>query len=579
MTKPHSHSAGLQTSGVHVPATDGGRRAAMSARKVLLDGERKQMVQSGRDRVFVIAVVFICCFLVLALRLVDLTVFKSAEVSYARSQIRDESIDRAEITDRNGDVLATNLAVPSVFADTREVWDAYETATKLNGVFPELQLDRLIKRLSCGRAFVWIKRDITPKQQQEVHRLGLPGIGFRLASQRVYPNSAVAAHVLGYVDVDNRGIAGIERTMDDALQDLARDGQSLRLSIDLRAQHALTDELSKSMQQFDAKAAAGLIMDVHTGELLSMVSLPDFDPNQISKSNSDERFNRVTLGTYEMGSTFKTFTVAMALESGIANLNTRYDATTPIRVGRFSINDYHAENRWLSVSEVFQHSSNIGSARMAVQVGAAGQKDFLKSLGLLNKASVELPEIGTPMYPDRWGELSTMTISFGHGIAVTPVQLTTATAALVNGGTMVKPTLLKRSFKSNSNGRRVVSEKTSRQVRSLLRNVVQNGTGGKADVPLYDVGGKTGTAEKPGAKGYKRKALLSSFLGAFPMNDPKYVVFVMLDEPKGTKETYGYATGGWTAAPTVGNVIKRLGFLFPMDPVNVDEKPVLASFR
>lgn len=578
MTKLVPPKRTAQNSGVHVPSPDASRFSKIGASKVFLDGERKQMVKSGRDRVYFTAIVFVCCFVVLALRLIDLTVLQSAQTAHTRSHVSEDSIDRAEIRDRNGDVLATNLAVPSVFADTREIWDVYETASKLQSVFPSLKLETLIQRLSCGRAFVWIKRDITPKQQQDVHRLGLPGVGFRVASQRVYPNGNVAAHVLGYVDVDNQGIAGIEKTMDDALQDLAEADQSLDLAIDLRAQHALTDELSKSMQKFGAKAAAGLIMDVNSGEILSMVSLPDFDPNQIGKSEGNERFNRATLGTYEMGSTFKTFTVAMALESGFANINTRFDARTPIRIGRFSINDFHAENRWLSLSEVFLHSSNIGSARIATQIGAEGQQDFLRSLGLLEKASIELPEVGSPLYPDRWGEISTMTISFGHGIAVSPVQLSAATAALVNGGTIVKPTILKRSFKSKSKGKRVVSEETSFQVRNLLREVVQNGTGGKANVRLYDVGGKTGTAEKPGSKGYKRKALLSSFLGVFPMNDPKYVVFVMLDEPQGTKETFGYATGGWTAAPTVANVIRRLGFLFPMNPVIREGDTVLASY-
>ena len=575
MSLPHTDQKG---SGVHVPTRGSSRFTNKASNKVFLEGERKQMVQGSRDRVFVTAILFVCCFVVLGLRLVDLTVFKSAEATQARTYVRDESIDRAEITDRNGDVLATNLAVPSVFADSREIWDVQETAIKLKGVFPELNIARLTKRLSCGSAFVWIKRDITPKQQQEVHRLGLPGVGFRMASQRVYPNGSVAAHVLGYVDIDNHGIAGIEKTMDDALQDLAHDSQSLKLSLDLRAQHAMTDELVQAMDRFNAKAAAGLVMDVHTGEILSMVSLPDFDPNLIGESKSDQRFNRATLGTYEMGSTFKTFTVAMALDSGFATMNSRFDATTPIRVGRFSIRDYHAENRWLSLSEVFLHSSNIGSAKIATKMGAEAQQQFLRKLGLLSRAPVELPEVGAPLYPDRWGEISTMTISFGHGIAVSPVQLAAATSSLVNGGTIVKPTILKRSFKSNSKGRRIVSKKTSQQVRTLLRDVVQNGTGGKAAVAYYDVGGKTGTAEKPGKSGYKRKALLSSFLGAFPMNDPKYVVFVMLDEPQGTKETYGYATGGWTAAPTVANVIERLGFLFPMDPVTKEGKTVLASF-
>ena len=326
-------------------------------------------------------------------------------------------------------------------------------------------------------------------------------------------------------------------------------------------------ELSAAMETFQAKAAAGLILDVNSGELLSMVSLPDFDPHNSNAASDFAKFNRNTLGVYEMGSTFKSFTVANALDDGVVKLTDGFDATKPIKRARFMIRDSHPEARWLTVSEIYMHSSNIGTVQIADAVGVQRQQEFLSRLGLMDSLQVELPERASPLLPASWSGISSATVSFGHGMAVTPLHLARATAALVNGGVLQPVTLLKQGNGQVPQGTRVISERTSQDMRRLMRKVVEKGTGRKADVQGYLVGGKTGTAEKASAGGYDRDAMLSSFVSAFPMNDPKYLVLVVLDEPQGTKETFGYATAGWTAAPVVSRVISRLGPMMGLVPV------------
>jgi cell division protein FtsI (penicillin-binding protein 3) len=391
----------------------------------------------------------------------------------------------------------------------------------------------------------------------------LPGFGFRNEERRVYPYGATFAHVLGYTDTDGRGISGIEREYEHRL---GTEGEPVALSIDLRLQSILHDELVRATTNFSALGAAGVVMDVNTGEILALASLPDFDPNQPGQSLGESGFNRATKGVYEMGSTFKLFTTAMALDSGTVSLTDGYDATDPIRVARFTISDFHGKKRWLSVPEILTYSSNIGTAKMALDVGAARQKDYLSRFGLLSTPEVELPEVGGPLFPARWSDLSTMTISYGHGIAVSPLQLAAGVSALVNGGVMHQPTLMKVTDTDQPRGAQVISEQTSAFMRALMRKVVRDGTGEAANIKGYLVGGKTGTADKQKSGGYDVTALISSFVGVFPMTDPRYVVLVVVDEPKGTKETFGYATGGWVAAPSVGRVIERMGPLYGLAP-------------
>ncbi|MBT5458992.1 MAG: penicillin-binding protein 2, partial [Rhodospirillaceae bacterium] len=418
-----------------------------------------------------------------------------------------------------------------------------------------------------GRGFVWIKRHLTPQQQYKVNRLGIPGLDFQTEERRLYPSGALTAHLLGHTDIDSRGIMGIENQFDAVLSGRQA---PLRLSLDLRVQHAMRQELSRSMKEFRAVGAAGIVMDVRNGEVLSMVSLPDFDPNQPDQINDDARFNRATLGVYEMGSTFKIFTTAMVLDSGKITLRGGYDATKPIEVSRFTIRDFHAKKRWLSVPEIFMYSSNIGSVKMVLAVGSQVQRRFLSRIGMLAPSPVEIPEVGAPLVPSRWREINAMTIAFGHGLAVSPMQLVSGVSAMINGGVLYRPTLIKRPDGEPIIGKRVISEKTSEKVRRLLRLVVAHGTGRNAAAKGFLVGGKTGTAEKVVGRRYKTKALMSSFVGVFPMNAPRYVVFAMLDEPTGTKKTFGYATGGWVAAPVVGSVIKRVGPMLGVRPMDED---------
>lgn len=528
-------------------------------------------VEIGRNRLLITGALFAAAFTVVAIRLVDVTVLGERSTPHLaeRSGKTVHQTGRADIVDRNGILLATSLKTASLYANPRVIQNADEAAARLVDVLPELDESKTRQRLRGNRRFVWIKRHLTPRQQYEVNRLGIPGFEFQNEERRIYPAGKLASHLLGHTDVDSKGQMGIERKFDS---DLKNRQPALQLSLDTRVQHTLRRELSNSMALFSAVGAAGLVMDANNGEILGMVSLPDFDPNQLDTKNQEARFNRVTQGVYEMGSTFKIFTTAMALDLGKVTMKGGYDATKPIRVSRFVIRDYHAKRRWLSVPEIFMYSSNIGSAKMALHVGPTGQRDFLRKLGLLTPSPVELVEVGAPLVPRRWRDINAMTISFGHGIAVSPMQLVTSVAAMVNGGILYRPTLLKRPVGRPLIGERVINRETSEKIRRLLRLVVAHGTGGKGDASGYLVGGKTGTAEKVVGRRYKSKALMSSFIGAFPMNAPRYVVFAMLDEPSGTKETHGYATGGWVAAPVVGRVISRIGPMLGVRPVD-EEAP------
>ncbi len=533
--------------------------------RIDLEGNIKHALETGRNRLLVTGVVFMIAFVAISVRLVDLTVFGPgirppvAHVAAAAPSV----VNRADIVDRNGVILATSLPSASLFADPRDIMNAQDAAAKLVRVLPHLSRSEILAKLESGSRFVWLSRNLTPNQQFEVNKLGIPGLAFRQGERRVYPQGREAAHILGLTDIDGAGIAGIEKHFSNALKNAA---QPLQLSIDIRVQSLLRRQLTGAMTEFKARGAAGAILDVQTGEVMAMVSLPDFDPNMPATMLGDAGFNRATKGVYEMGSTFKLFTTAMALDSNTVGLKDGYDVSRPIQIARFTINDFHGKNRWLSVPEILIYSSNIGSAKMAMDVGAKAQKFYLDRLGLLRPSEIELPEIGLPQSPRRWGDISTMTIAYGHGISVSPLQVAGAVAALVNGGIRRPVSLLKHRGLEAPEGERVLSAKTSDKMRRLMRLVVTEGTGKNAAAAGYWVGGKTGTAEKQVAGGYAEKSLISSFVGAFPMNDPRYVVFAMLDEPEGTEKTFNYATGGWVAAPVVGRTIAGMGPLLGLMP-------------
>lgn len=517
-----------------------------------------------RGRVAFAAATFLVLFTVISARMAQIALFSPSE-SRAAGLTTVGPTSRPDILDRNGTIMATDLYVASVYADPRDVWDAEETAQALATVFPDIDIGDMIDKLKAKTAFVWVKRDITPRQHAAVHDLGLPGIGFRQELKRVYPNGRSAAHVLGFVDVDNKGLAGIEQAIDSNLKDRVSHGEPVTLSIDLRVQHVVEDELANAIAKFSAAGGAGVVMDVKTGETVAMVSLPDFDPNHVADDPAENRFNRATLGVYEMGSTFKSFNTAMALDGGM-KVSAVFPTRAPIHIGRFTIRDFHPEARNLNVEEIFEHSSNIGSAKMAMEVGIDRQRSFLASLGQLEPVALELPERGKPLWPRNWSEISLMTIAFGHGISVSPMHVVSGVSAIANGGQFVPATILKRDPSQAIAARRVIKEETSREMNRLFRLVVEKGTARKADVPGYPVGGKTGTAEQVKNGRYAEKVLLSSFIGIFPADAPQYAILIIIDDPKGTKETYGFATGGWTAAPTVSRVVERIAPMLGVKP-------------
>ncbi|NNE85349.1 MAG: penicillin-binding protein 2 [Alphaproteobacteria bacterium] len=538
--------------------------------RISFESAQTKALDVARTRLLVGGALLAAAFLVVGVRLVDVTIFSDTGPSRqasARSIAVEKRMDRADILDRNGVLLATSLKTASLYGNPTLIVDPKAAARALVGVLPELSEAEVTQKLSSKGEFIWLRRHITPRQQYEVNRLGFPGFQFREEERRVYPLGSLAAHVVGFTGDDNDGLTGIESSFEETLTQRHED---VTLSLDIRVQQILHRELSAQIEKFSAIGGSGIVFDVRTGEVISLVSLPNFDPHEKRKKNTEEaknaRFNRTTLGVYELGSVFKIFNHAIALETGAAKLNSIYDARKPIRAHGFTISDFHAEKRWLTVPEIFTYSSNIGSAKMALDFGTAVQRKFLTDLGLMRRSSIELPEQARPLFPAQWTDLSTMTISYGHGISVSPLHAVTAVAAVVNGGILLPATLIRRD--EPPRGERVISAQTSEAMRKLLRLVVENGTGRNADAPGYLVGGKTGTAEKPGKGGYKRKALISSFIGVFPMNAPRYVVMAQLDEPKGIKESYGYATGGWTAAPVVGKVISQVAPLLGLAPID-----------
>ena len=539
------------------------------------DGPAQLLLETSHTRLIITAVLFCLAFVVIGVRLVEVAGFKGGEtrVSHVRATGRAEPA-RAVIVDRIGMLLATSLEAPSLFAVPKLIKDPERVAERLASILPDIEESEVAAQLASDKSFVWIKRRLSPSQALEVNRLGIPGLQFQPEGRRVYPEGSLLAHVVGYVDVDGKGLGGMERGFDEIL----RDGHApVELSIDARIQYILRDEITRAVAQFRAAGGMGIVMDVNTGEVLAMASLPDFDPNLPVDAESDAARNQATLGVYEMGSIFKIFNTALALESRTATLATSYDATKPLQIGRYTIHDDHAQRRWLTVPEIFEFSSNIGSARMVLDVGVDRQKDFLGRLGLLKSPNFELPELGAPLVPSPWREVNSMTIAFGHGISVSPLQMATAVCAVVNGGVLHHPTVIKRPAGYAPAGQQVLSARTSEDLRRLLRLVVEHGTGKLAKAPGYLVGGKTGTAEKVSEKHYDRRDLLSSFIGVFPITAPRYLVMISIDRPHGNKESAGFATGGWVAAPGVARVIERMAPLLGIQPVDEDSPEIRRS--
>jgi len=533
------------------------------------EGRLAEALDQARNRLVITGVVLALAFGAVSAKLVQATLLRDApENRNATITVPNPSpsqVSRADIFDRHGTLLATSLATASLYADPKLVLDPKDAATKLVKALPDLDYEEVHDKLASDKRFVWIKRSLTPRQHYAVHVLGLPGLFFQREDRRFYPAGSLTSHVVGFTGVDNSGLAGLEQSFDRRLR---TDPTPIQTSLDVRLQHLVRIQLQQQIDEFKAIGGGGIVYDINTGEILAMVSLPDFDPQNPTGLDKDTLFNRNTLGVYEMGSTFKIFNSAMAFESGKIRMTDSFDASHSIHVGRFTITDYHNEGRWLTVPEIFMYSSNIGSVRMALQVGIASQRAFMQKMGFMRPVPIEIPEVGWPLVPNPWREINTMTISFGHGMSVSPMHVIAAAAATINGGIMYKPTLLKLPPGATPSGERVVSPQTSEEMRRLFRLVVTNGTAKFANAPGYVVGGKTGTADKQRGRHYAKNANLTSFVGAFPMNAPRYIVFAMIDEPKPSANSYGFATAGWVAAPVVGRLIKLIGPLLGVEPVD-----------
>jgi cell division protein FtsI (penicillin-binding protein 3) len=553
-----------------VPAEPWRRRVI----RALLYGKVDRAAKA-RARVGLAILLFAAIYGVIAGRLLLHALMPESHVARRAASTDAVATARPDIVDRRGDLLATDVPASSLFGDPRRLIDVDEAVELLSAVLPDLDAKEARDRLSAKRSFVWLKREITAKQQQDIYRLGIPGLGFLQENKRTYPNGAEVAHLIGLVNVDNQGIAGIEKWLDGSglaalhAAGLATDRlqEPVQLAVDLRVQHALRDELLAAKTRYRSLAAAGLVVDVRTGEIIAMVSVPDFDPNNPREVKDPTRINRLTTGVYEMGSTFKALTFAMALDSGKITLNSTFDARGSLRYGKFNVHDYHGKNRVLSVPEIFTYSSNIGTARMALALGVEAHKAFLKKVGQLDRLRTELPESADPLVPKRWGELNTITIAFGHGLSVAPLQAVMAVSALANGGMLIPPTFLKRTeAQAQALATRVMKPETSTMMRYLMRLNAEKGTATKADVKGFYVGGKTGTAEKVVNGRYAKNKLLTSFTAILPADAPRFQILIMLDEPQGSAETHGYATSGWNAVPTAARVIARVAPMLGLEP-------------
>ncbi len=534
----------------------------------------------AEGRLLVLGGMFLIAFCMIG---VEMAMLAGSEPEEPRAAASGNPIigQRADIVDRNGRILATNLETHALYAQPPEMIDPVGSAQQLAAIFPELDQDRLIRDFTGDRKFLWVRRQISPEQMQAVHDIGDPGLLFGPREMRLYPSGALAAHILGGASygregVDSAeviGVAGVEKYFDGYLRDPANEGAPLALSIDVTAQAAMEQVLDGGMKLMNAKGAAAILMDVHTGEIIAMASLPDFDPNNrppvsISGDPSDNPlFNRAVQGVYELGSVFKIFAVAQALNLGLVNADTMVDTAGPMIWGRFRINDFHNYGAQLSVTDVIVKSSNIGTAHIALMIGVQRQQEFLRSLGLLAPTTVEMVEAptGAPLVPRNWSELSLLTISYGHGLSSSPLHLASAYASLVNGGTRVTPTLVRQD--GPQNGERIISEEASAEIRTMLRAVVTRGTASFGNVEGYEVGGKTGTADKPRPNGgYFDDKVISTFASVFPASDPQYVLVLTLDEPVETSGSEPRRTAGWTAVPVAAELIRRVAPLMGLRP-------------
>jgi len=536
--------------------------------RLRLVGQRRQILAVMHQRLMLGMLVYAGIIAIIALRLIYLAAF--GDHAGRKNGIANFAPERGDIVDRDGQALARTIDAWTIgLQPGKIIGNKLDVARKLAELMPEKDAAAYLQMMRSGRNFYYLRRRAPPGLVAAINALGEPGLALEREPDRLYPQTALAAHVIGFTDIDGKGNAGMERAFDERLRDPELRGDPIVLSISSKVQQALEHELGDAMSKFSAIGAAGVVMDIHTGEVLAMTSLPQLNPNAAGQGTPEARFNRATLGVYELGSTFKPFTVAMAMDSGIIkSFGQMYNCPQQLHVAGRTINDTHPFGRACSVAEIMKESSNIGTAQIADQVGPTRQKEFLRKMGFLDKVNIELKERGRTLTPGKnWNQIETMTVGYGHGIAVTPLHLATGYATLFNGGVYRPATLLKVD-RSHAAGKshRVFSEATSYKMRSLLRLVVMKGTGRKADAPGYRIGGKTGTAQKIIGGHYSNSVNVTSFAGVFPMDEPRYVIVVMLDEPKATPETFGFTTAGWNVAPVVSRTVSRIAPMLGVRP-------------
>ena len=538
-----------------------------NSKKVQFSGKAKEITASAHFRLMILLMVFLAVFTIIIGRLASFSILE--DVTPYRPSSNAFIPPRGDIVDRNGVALARTMRGYAVrVVPARLLGDKKTLARQLAEIFPDTRASDFLSKLN-GSSPTYLRRRALPEQVKQVHALGEIGIEFPREDERLYPQRELAAHVLGYVDADGKGVMGMERALNQRLSDKDLRATPTTLSIDSRVQATLESELQDAMVTTQSRGAAGIILDVQTGEVMALASLPVFDPNKIRRASMKHQNNEVTQSVFELGSTFKPLTVAAALDAGtVTDLAVRYNAMEPIKVAGFTIKDDHSQGRYLNVPETLVHSSNIVTARIADNLGKEAMENMFRRLGFDERPHIELVEKGHPIWPSNWGRVTNMTVAYGHGIAVTPLHLASAYAALVNGGIWRPATLLKVEPGKEAKGRRVFKAATSARMRQLLRMIVADGTGRKADAPGYRIGGKTGSAEKPSEGGYNKTSLVSTFAAAFPMDNPRYILITMLDEPQGSAETSFQRTAGWTAAPIVQKLVPRIG---PMLGVIPDE--------
>ena len=530
----------------------------------------EQSRATAQKRLIVAGALAFSCFSIIGAKALHLAT--TSKNSDTEVYVKLAGAERGAIYDRNGRVLAQTIPVMTLHADPKLILDPFEVADKLSVLLPDRTSNEILTALSRKTRYVELDRKITPRRHAAILKLGLPGIFITPSNLRTYPNGREAAHILGQVNRDGRGIAGVEKSMEEKLAA----GQKISLSVDLGVQAVVRRALAKQIEIFEALGGVSLVTKIKTGEIIAITSLPDYDPNHYAAARPEALFNQATKGVFEMGSIFKVLNTAIALEAGAAGLTSTYDVTRPLHVSGFPIRDYHPHDRFLNLSEVLVYSSNIGSARIAEDIGPNIQRGYMDKLGFLDRPTLELTETAQPLYPARWGRLSSYTISFGHGISVSPIHVAGAVSAAAGTGELIAPTLLKHRPDKVVERVRIFSEETARKVRSMMRLAVshKDGTANLAEAPGYLVGAKTGTAEKIKNKRYDKSANLVSVVAAFPMNDPEYLVFVMVDEPRPQKHSYGHATAGWVAAPVISEIVNRIAPILNIHPVDINQPEI-----